>query len=62
MLVTGPKEIPWPVENLDLLKLNLESILTENYEAAAKCCVGHLYCKILYVTTELLGAVLTSFI
>ena len=41
MHVTGSKDIPWPIENLDLLKLNLESVLTENYEAVAKCCVGH---------------------
>ena len=43
VLVTGPKDIPWSVENLDLLKLNQEAVLTENYEAVAKCCVGHLY-------------------
>ena len=43
MLVTGPKEYSGLLKNLDLLKLYLEAVLTENDEAVAKCCVGHLY-------------------
>ena len=38
-MLQGLRTYPaWPVKNLDLLKLNLEAVLTENYKAVAICC------------------------
>ena len=38
-MLQGLRTYPaWPVKNLDLLKLNLEAVLNENYKAVAMCC------------------------
>ena len=42
LFVTEPGGMP-NVKESSLLKLNLEAVLTENYEAVANCCFGHLY-------------------
>ena len=42
VLVTGSKDMPWPVEKFGSSEIESGSVLTENYEAVAKCYVGHL--------------------
>ena len=42
-LIERPSMKACVLENLDLLRLNLEAVLIQNYEAVIRCCVDHLY-------------------